>query len=54
MTKRAFRVLGRNTPKVDAIDKVTGQARFGADVSVPGTLAGKVLRSPHAMRASRL
>ena len=48
MTKRAFRVLGRNTPKVDAIDKVTGQAKFGADVKLPGTLSGKVLRSPHA------
>ena len=48
MTKRAFRVLGRSTPKVDAVDKVTGQAKFGADVKLPGTLAAKVLRSPHA------
>jgi xanthine dehydrogenase molybdenum-binding subunit len=43
-----FRVIGRRTPKVDAIDKVTGRAQFGADVSLPRTLVGKVLRSPYA------
>jgi xanthine dehydrogenase molybdenum-binding subunit len=43
-----FRILGRKTPKVDAIDKVTGRAQFGADVSLPRLLVGKVLRSPHA------
>jgi CO/xanthine dehydrogenase Mo-binding subunit len=43
-----FRILGRKTPKVDAIDKVTGRAQFGADVPLPRLLIGKVLRSPHA------
>jgi CO/xanthine dehydrogenase Mo-binding subunit len=43
-----FRVIGRRTPKVDAIDKVTGRAQFGADVALPRVLVGKVLRSPHA------
>ena len=43
-----FRVIGRRTPKVDAIDKVTGRAQFGADISLPRLLAGKVLRSPYA------
>ncbi len=43
-----FRVIGRRTPKVDAIDKVTGRAQFGADVPLPRLLVGKVLRSPHA------
>jgi hypothetical protein len=32
----------------DGIDKVTGRARFGADMSMPGMLWGLVLRSPHA------
>jgi xanthine dehydrogenase molybdenum-binding subunit len=45
---RSFRVLGRRTSKVDAVDKVTGRARFGADVDLPRMLMGKVLRSPHA------
>jgi CO/xanthine dehydrogenase Mo-binding subunit len=43
-----FRVIGRRTPKVDAIDKVTGRAQFGADVPLSRLLMGKVLRSPHA------
>jgi CO/xanthine dehydrogenase Mo-binding subunit len=43
-----FRSLGRKTPKVDAIDKVAGRARFGADVSLPPLLLEKVLHSPHA------
>ncbi|HKD57527.1 MAG TPA: xanthine dehydrogenase family protein molybdopterin-binding subunit [Hyphomicrobiaceae bacterium] len=30
------------------MDKVTGKARFGADMYVPGMLWGLVLRSPHA------
>jgi xanthine dehydrogenase molybdenum-binding subunit len=43
-----FRILGRKTPKVDAVDKVTGRAQFGADIALPRLLVGKVLRSPHA------
>src|SRR5215471_6330284 len=45
---QTFRVIGRRTPKVDALDKVTGRAQFGADVTLPRMLVGKVLRSPHA------
>src|SRR5262245_58531333 len=45
---RTFRVVGRRTPKVDALDKVTGRAQFGADVVLPRLLVGKVLRSPYA------
>jgi CO/xanthine dehydrogenase Mo-binding subunit len=43
-----FRIIGRKTPKVDAIEKVTGRAQFGADVPLPRLLIGKVLRSPYA------
>ncbi len=43
-----FRIIGRKTPKVDAIDKVTGRAQFGADVPLPRLLVGKVLRSAYA------
>src|SRR5215510_1882963 len=45
---RTFHVIGRRTPKVDALDKVTGRAQFGADVTLPRLLVGKVLRSPYA------
>jgi CO/xanthine dehydrogenase Mo-binding subunit len=29
-------------------DKVTGRAKYGADIYLPGMLHAKVLRSPHA------
>jgi CO/xanthine dehydrogenase Mo-binding subunit len=41
-------VLGTRPPRVDAFAKVTGEARFGADIHLPRLLCGKVLRSPHA------
>ncbi|MEK9754468.1 MAG: xanthine dehydrogenase family protein molybdopterin-binding subunit, partial [Rhodospirillaceae bacterium] len=40
--------VGTRTNRPDGVDKVTGKARFGADMSLPGMLHGKVLRSPHA------
>ena len=45
-TAQTFRVVGRRVPKVDAIDKVTGRAQYGADILLPRKLVGKVLRSP--------
>ncbi|MFQ5875608.1 MAG: xanthine dehydrogenase family protein molybdopterin-binding subunit, partial [Dehalococcoidia bacterium] len=41
------RVMGKRVPKVDAPERVTGTAVFGADFYLPGMLHGKVLRSPH-------
>lgn len=43
-----YSIVGTNIPKVDAEDKVTGRARYTADLSFPGMLFGKILRSPHA------
>jgi len=43
-----FRIVGKRPVRPDGIDKVTGRARFGADMTAPGMLAGRVLRSPHA------
>ena len=42
--------IGTRPLRPDGVDKVTGRARFGADISLPGMLVGKVLRSPHAPR----
>ena len=36
MTSGKHRVIGKDTPKTDGIDKVTGRAIFGADVYLPG------------------
>lgn len=43
-----FKTIGQRLRREDAIDKVTGRAAFGNDVSLPGALEGLVLRSPHA------
>jgi CO/xanthine dehydrogenase Mo-binding subunit len=41
-------VVGTSPPRYEGVDKVTGRARYGPDVTLPGLLHGKVLRSPHA------
>ncbi|HEX9029023.1 MAG TPA: molybdopterin cofactor-binding domain-containing protein, partial [Anaerolineales bacterium] len=38
--------LGGSTLRTDSIDKVTGLTHFVEDISIPGTLQVKVLRSP--------
>jgi 4-hydroxybenzoyl-CoA reductase alpha subunit len=45
--KRDLKVVGKSLPRVDAFAKVTGQAKFTADIDLPGMLCGKILRSPH-------
>jgi xanthine dehydrogenase molybdenum-binding subunit len=42
-----YNVLGKAMPRVDAVDKVTGAARYGADVNLPGQLWARFLHSPH-------
>ncbi|HEX9787014.1 MAG TPA: xanthine dehydrogenase family protein molybdopterin-binding subunit, partial [Candidatus Binatia bacterium] len=50
MAKRQLKYVGHNVPRVDGIDKVTGNAKFVGDIVVPGMVYGKILRStyPHA------
>lgn len=45
--KADLSVLGTRPIRPDGMDKVTGRALYGADISMPGILYGKVLRSPH-------
>ena len=45
---RQFKVVGTRPIRHDGVDKVTGRAKYAADIHLPGTLYGKVLRSPHA------
>src|ERR671919_3176870 len=44
------RVMGKNYPRVDAADKVSGRSQYAGDVYLPGMLVCKVLKSnrPHA------
>ena len=45
--KGKFNVVGTRPIRHDGLDKVTGRAKYGADINMPGLLHGKILRSPH-------
>ena len=45
---KEYKVVGTRPVRHDGADKVTGMARYSADLNLPGMLYGKVLRSPHA------
>lgn len=42
-----YRVIGTRPVRPDGVDKVTGRAVYGADVSLPRMLHARVLRSPY-------
>jgi CO/xanthine dehydrogenase Mo-binding subunit len=42
-----YNVVGTRPIRPDGWDKVTGRARFGADMNMAGQIYGVVLRSPH-------
>ena len=44
---RKYKIIGTSPVKHDGFDKVTGRAKFAADIFLPGMLVGKFLRSPH-------
>lgn len=46
--KSEFKVVGTRPRRPDGIEKVTGKAQYGADMTAPGMLHGMILRSPHA------
>src|SRR5579872_6206405 len=48
LEKAALKVVGTRPIRPDGVDKVIGRASFGADMTMPGMLWGKVKRSPHA------
>ena len=41
---KELKIVGTNPVKHDGLDKVTGRAKFGADLFLPGMLHGKILR----------
>jgi isoquinoline 1-oxidoreductase len=42
----AFTVIGKAQRRKDALEKVTGKARYAADMTPPGTLHARLLRPP--------
>src|SRR6185312_13253560 len=46
--QRPLEVVGKRMPRVDARERVTGEAVYPADLALPGTVHAKLKRSPHA------
>ena len=46
--KKPYKTIGHDHIRPDGIPKVTGTAKYSNDYTLPGTLYGKILRSPHA------
>ncbi len=44
----SYPVVGQPVGRIDAFEKVTGQAPYAYDMALPGMLWGEILRSPHA------
>src|SRR3954452_20964226 len=42
-----FETIGKGIPRVEGPDKVTGRAKYPADISLPGTLWATNVRSPY-------
>ena len=47
MSNNKFSYVGKNIPKIDALDKVTGKSNYGHDIKLPGMLYGRIKRSDH-------
>lgn len=43
-----YKVIGTRPVRPDGVDKVTGRAKYGADINMAGMLHGAILRSPIA------
>jgi CO/xanthine dehydrogenase Mo-binding subunit/aerobic-type carbon monoxide dehydrogenase small subunit (CoxS/CutS family) len=43
----ALNVVGHDAPRIDAAERVSGKAKYTADIMLPGMLYARVLRSPH-------
>ena len=46
--KPKYKVIGTRPIRHDGVDKVTGRAKYGADIHLSGLLHGVMIRSPHA------
>lgn len=45
---KEYSYIGKRIPRIDALPKVTGGAKYWRDIKLPGMLTGKILRSPYA------
>ncbi len=42
----AFKVMGKSPQRKDALEKVTGKAKYAGDITVPGMVYARILRPP--------
>ena len=47
LSTKEYKVVGTRPVRHDGYEKVTGQAKYGADVHMPGMMHGMIVRSPH-------
>lgn len=45
---KEYSVIGKPFPQVGSVPKATGSAKYSDDITLPGMLYGKILRSPYA------
>src|SRR5512139_778948 len=43
---KAYKVVGKKVERVDALERLSGEATYASDIFLPGTLYAKFLRSP--------
>ncbi len=49
-----FNVMGRSAPRIDGVEKVTGKAKYAADLRLPEMLYARILRPPaHGAKLTR-
>lgn len=46
-SKSDMQLIGKNQRKIEGLSKSTGRAEYADDLTFPGMLHGKILRSPH-------
>jgi hypothetical protein len=54
LDKTALQVVGTRPIRPDGVDKVTGRANFGADMTMPGMLWGTNQAQPTCSRPDRI
>ena len=42
-----YAIVGKSVPRKGLVEKLTGEARYTADMKLPGMLYGRIVRSPH-------
>ena len=48
LSERPLEIVGKRLPRVDARERVSGEAIYPADLKLPGMVHAKLKRSPHA------